>query len=249
MPLDAVFNANEVAPKQGGGAHPVGNKWPFTITGTKVSGTKDNSGGMFEVEFTSNVGSITERYNLWNASEQARNIAKQELSALCHATGIFMLDFKNDGAALRGAKGLMDVGFQKGHEPSPEKPEGGYVELKKVYDLQGNEPGKGATAQSPQQNYQQGNAQQQPQGGHQGGPQVQTGNFNPNPQQTNQQPPNSGWNNGQQQQQSQPQNNNAGGWGQPQGQQQQPQQNNNAGGWQQNAGGGAPQSPPWGGGQ
>ena len=165
MPFDAVFDANAVQPQQGGGRHPPGNKFPFEISNTVVKPTKDGKGGMFEIEFTSPAGSIKNNYNLWNENETTRKIAQGELSALCHATGRFQIDFKNDGAALRGARGLMDVGFQKGQEPSAEKPEGGYVELKKVYDSQGNEPGKGAAQQQPQ------GQQQQPQGNQQGGTQ------------------------------------------------------------------------------
>lgn len=142
MPFDAVFDANAVQPKQGGGAHPVGNKFPFRITDTKVEPTKDGKGGKFVVELASEVGSISHNYNLWNESDAARRISGEQLSALCHAVGIFKVDFKNDGAALRGGMGMMDIGFQKGHEPSAEKPEGGYVEVKKVYDRNGNEPGK-----------------------------------------------------------------------------------------------------------
>lgn len=170
MPFNATFDATTIAPKQGGGAHPVGNKFPFKITNTEVVPTKDGKGGMFSVEFTSDAGSITNRYNLWNESEAARRISNEQLSALCHALGIFQVDFKNDGAALRGGMGLMDIGFQKGHEPSAEKPEGGYVELKRVYDKFGNEPGKAPQnqQQQPNQGQQQGNAwgqgqsQQQP---------------------------------------------------------------------------------------
>ncbi len=140
MPYDAVFDATKVTPRQGGGAHPVGNKFPFRITGTKVSPTKNAGGGLFEVEFTSDVGSITNRYNLWNPSEQAVRIANEQFSALCHAVGVFQVDFKNDGAALLNARGLMDVGHQKGQEPSAENPAGGYVELKKVYRSDGSDP-------------------------------------------------------------------------------------------------------------
>lgn len=235
MTYDATFDARQVQPKQGGGRHPIGNKFPFRITNTEAKAVKTEQGqqpkgGLFAVEFTSPAGSITFNYNLWNESEQARKIANEQLSALCHAVNIFQLDFKNDGAALRGAQGLMDIGFQRGHEPSAEKPEGGYVEIKKVYDMAGNEPGKSPaqSQQSPQQNFNQGQAN--PPQGQQGGPQVQ-----------------SGWNTGTQQQT--PQNNtptnNSGGWGgQQQTAQQQPQQNNNSGGgWQQNT---APQQAPWG---
>lgn len=203
MPYDAVFNANEIVPQQSGGGHPVGNKFPFTVTSTEIKKVKDKEAGYFEVELTSPHGSIKTRYSLWTESDVARKIAAGQLSALCHATGIFNVDFKNDGAALRGAIGLMDVGFQKGEEPSAEKPAGGWVELKKVYDKNGNEPGK--AAQTPQQ------TQQQPQGG-----QVQSGGFDPKPNAA----PSGGGNGG-------------GGWGggAPNGSGGQP--NGAGGGWQQ----------------
>lgn len=162
MPMDVVFDATQFAPKQSGGAHPVGNKFPFRITGTTVKDTKDNQGKYFEVEFTSPAGSIKNNYNLWNSSKAAQDISLGQLSALCHAVGIFKVDMKNDGAALRGAEGLMDVGFQKGQEPSAEKPEGGYVEIKKVYDKAGNEPGNHSQQQQQSQfNQQQNQSSQQ----------------------------------------------------------------------------------------
>jgi hypothetical protein len=149
------FNANEITPRQGGGAHPVGNKFPFRITNVEVTPTKDNSGGMLVVELTSDTGSIKNRYNLWNANDTARKIAQEQLSALCHAVGIFQIG-PRQGQELVGGRGLMDIGFQKGSEPSAEKPEGGYVELKKVYTAAGLEPGQAggapaaATQQAPQ---------------------------------------------------------------------------------------------------
>src|SRR6185437_3656823 len=222
MPFDAVFDANTVQPKQSGGAHPVGNKFPFRITDTSAEPVKDKDtgnikGGKFVVEFTSEVGSIKHNYNLWNESEAARRISNEQLSALCHAVGVFKVDFKNDGVALRGTMGMMDVGFQKGHEPTVEKPEGGYVELKKVYDRNGNEPGK------PAQATQQGNGQA-------------TGGWSGNGQQaqpqTNQQPNHANQQNGYQPQSGF--NPNANGAQPPQ---------SNTGGWSQ---GGAAEKPPWG---
>jgi hypothetical protein len=150
-----VFDATNIAPKQSGPKHPPGNKFPFTITNTEVKDIKANDGQkLFEVTFTSPAGLIRFNYNLWNTSETARKIAVGQLSALCHATGIFKVNFPNDsnvgpaGNELRGGKGLMDIGFQSGHEPSAEKPEGGYVEIKKIYDVNGNEPGKGPAPQA-----------------------------------------------------------------------------------------------------
>lgn len=144
------FDATQHQPRQGGQAHPVG-KYPFTITDTAINPTKDGQGGMFIVTFTSPSGDIVNRYNLWNNSPKAVEIAHGQLSALCYATGVFRINFDNAGAELRGARGMMEIGYQKGEEPTAEKPAGGYVELKKVYDANGNEPGKSTPAPQPQQ--------------------------------------------------------------------------------------------------
>lgn len=224
MQMQGGFNANQYEPKQGGSSHPPAQKIQFTITGTEIKENKDKTGGYLEVELTSNMGSVIMRYNLWNQSPKAQEIAYGQLSALCRATNRYQLDWGNEGAALRGGQGLMDVGYQKGEEPTTEKPAGGYTELKKVYDLGGNEPGK-APAQNQPQTMQQPQQGQQPQNG----PAPMT------------QQPGGGWGNQQQPQQQATQQ-------QPQAQQggfQQPSQQNQPGGaWQ--PGGGAQQTPPWG---
>jgi hypothetical protein len=186
---NGVFDANQFEPVQGGSKHPIG-MFPFTIKNTQIISQKDNNGGMFRVTFESPAGEIDRNYNLWNQSQQAVEIAHKQLSALCHVTGIFKIDMKNQGRELVGARGSMEVGFQKGQEPTAENPAGGYVEVKKVFDVAGNEPGKS------------GGGQQQPQGG----------GFN---QQPSQQPPmqNTGGGWGQPQQNAAPQNNQPA-WGQ-----------------------------------
>lgn len=164
------FNANEVPPEQGGSKHPIG-MFPFQITSTDVVSTKDNTGGMFAVELTSPAGKIVNNYNLWNQSSQAVEIARKQLSALCHAVGILQLNFDNNkGRELVGGVGTMEISWQKGQEPGSEKggPNGGYVEVKKVFDAQGNEPGKVKAqpqTQAPQNNFNQQPMQQQPGGG------------------------------------------------------------------------------------
>lgn len=227
---DATFDASGIEPLQSGGRHQVGNKFPATVTNTDVKDTKDNSGKYFEVEFTSPGGTIKGNYNLWNNSPQAVKIAAGQLSALCHATGIFQINMRDGGKNLRGAKCLIDVGFQNGQEPTAEKPEGGYVEIKKVYDINGNEPGKGGSQshqqQPQQQNWGSGGNQQQPQSQPQGS--SWGGNAQPNqPQQ-------------QQPQQQQPQVQNGGNWGTSQ--QTNAPSVNSGGGWQQ---GSTQQTPPW----
>lgn len=137
------FDARQHAPKQMGSAtHPVG-KFPFQIINTQCKPVKENDKAWYlEVEFTTPVGAIPMRYNLENPSPKAVEIAYGQLSALCHATGVFNLSYPNQGAELRGALGMVEVGYQKGEEPTAEKPDGGYTEVKRVFDKAGNEPGK-----------------------------------------------------------------------------------------------------------
>lgn len=223
MQMQGGFNANQYEPNQGMSSHPPAQKIPFQITNVGIKENKDKTGGYLEVEFTSQLGSLIHRYNCWNQNPKAVEIAYGQLSALCRAINVYQLDWQNEGQALRGGRGLMDVGYQKGEEPSANNPDvKGYTELKRVYDPAGNEPGKAPannqpqTMQQPQPN---GPAplQQQPGGN--------WGQSQPQQPQASQQQPN--WQQGANQQPSQPQ-------------QQAPQ----GGAWQ--PGGGNQQSPPWG---
>ena len=140
--MEMFFDATAVEPNQGGKAHPVG-KFPAQITETKIVANKENDGGMFRVTFTTQAGTIYTNYNLWNKSEQAVNISKGQLSALCHATGIFKLDFSTgvEGAALHGARCMIEVQPQMlDGQPHPK----GFTQLSRIYDIQGNEPGRSA---------------------------------------------------------------------------------------------------------
>ena len=163
------FDATTVEPSQGGSKHPVGN-FPFVIKSTDILPSKDNKSGMFRVTFETPVGTIDRNFNLWHENTQAVEIAQKQLSALCHVTGIFKLNWSNKGRELVGGRGTFEVGWQKGQEPGSEAggPNGGYVEVKKVFDVNGNEPGKSNAAPQPQQPQQQP-MQQQPNGGWGGG--------------------------------------------------------------------------------
>lgn len=146
------FDATQFEPIQSAGLapHPIG-KYPARIVGTSCEQVKDkDKEGLFKVEFETPAGRAIKRYNLWITSPQAVEIAHKELSALCYATGVFRLNFMDEGAALRGAQLQIEVGWQKGNEPTQEKPGGGYTEIKKVFDANGNEPGKQNAAPQPQ---------------------------------------------------------------------------------------------------
>lgn len=222
MQMQGSFNANQFEPNQGFGSHPPAQKVQARITSTAIKENSSKDGGYYEVEFTTSMGSIIMRYNIWNKTPKAVEIAHGQLSALCRAVNIYQLDWQNEGAALRGAQCLIDVGYQKGEDPA----EGGkgYTELKRVYDMAGNDPSKpGQAAQQPQTQQPQGNGSQpmtqQPGGG------WGAGGSNPQAQQPN--PSQGGWQGGGGAAQQQPQQGAGGAW--------QPGQGGNAGG-----------SPPWG---
>lgn len=135
------FDATKIEPNQGMPKHPTG-KFPAMISETGTDG-KDETGYFFVV-FSTPSGQIRKQYNLWTKSTEPNmlqmvDIANRNLSALCHATGIFRL---GDGRELLNARCMIEV------TPQTKKPE--FNEVSKVYDAQGNEPGK-APQQQPQQ--------------------------------------------------------------------------------------------------
>lgn len=227
------FDARSVQPQQpsGMGSHPPGMH-EFQVTNTWLAPSENNNHLMLHIEFTTPVGRHVERFIVAGISEKAIEIANKQIAMICHATNIYKLSYPKDGNGnpifdqaareLRGARGRFEIGFQKGHEPSAERPNGGYVEVKKYYDVNGNEPGKQGSAPQPQQ------ASQQP------------------TQQPMQQQPGGGWGNQQPTQNPAPQSNNNPApqqWGGNTQPQQQPQ----GGGWSPQGGNAAPaQNPPWG---
>lgn len=220
------FNPMDYDPSQGGGSWPIG-KHPVIIESAEVKATQDNQSGYLQLNCVITEGPNAGfkgayRLNLYNQSAKAAEIAHRQLSAICHVTQTFQLG--HDGtqvSALFGKPFVVECGYQKGEEPGPNNPDAkGYTEIKRVFDMGGNEPGKQGQAQAASQGF----------GGQQGGQQAWGGQ-------------------GQgQQADAQPQGQQGGGWGQEQGQgqqqqpqnkQQQPQQNNGnqGGGWSQNNGG------------
>ena len=232
--LIQAFNAQQYDPTQGGGSLPVG-RHPVIIESSEVKANKANDGGYLQLNLKlidgPQMGTTgAYRLNLYHSNPQTAEIAHRQLSAICHVIGVFNVQ---DSQQLHNIPFIVEVGLQKGEEAAQK----GYTEVKKVFDINGNEPGKagqGAPAAQPQQQpaAQGGFGQQQP------------------AQQPAAQPQGNApaWGGGQPAQQ-QPQGapaGNAPAWGQQPAQQpaaQQPAQQ--AGGWQQ--GGAAPAtSAPWG---
>ena len=229
-----AFNAQQFDPTQGGGSLPVG-RHPVIIESSEVKANKANDGGYLQLNLKlidgPQMGTTgAYRLNLYHSNPQTAEIAHRQLSAICHVIGVFNVQ---DSQQLHNIPFIVEVGLQKGEEAAQK----GYTEVKKVFDINGNEPGKagqGAPAAQPQQQpaAQGGFGQQQP------------------AQQPAAQPQGNApaWGGGQPAQQ-QPQGapaGNAPAWGQQPAQQpaaQQPAQQ--AGGWQQ--GGAAPAGgAPWG---
>lgn len=151
MKLVNPFDATQVDPTQGMGQLPVG-RHPVVIIGSEIRPNKDNTGGMLVLELGIIDGphkgtTGPYRLNLYNNSQKAAEIAHKQLSAICHVTGVFKVD---DSAQLHNIPFMVEVGEQP---KSDSNPDGKYTEIKKVFDRNGNEPGKAPapTAQQPAQ--------------------------------------------------------------------------------------------------
>lgn len=208
--LIQAFNAQQFDPTQSTGGLPIG-KHPVIVDSSEVKPNKENNGGYLQLNLKiidgpqqGTVGAY--RLNLYHSNQQTVEIAHRQLSAVCHVTGQFMLQ---DSAQLHNIPFIVEVG--------PQKNDAQYTEVKKVFDINGNEPGKAGQGQAPQQ------PAQQPQTG-----------FAPQQQAPAQQPA-AAW--------GAPQG--APAWGNQQQPAQQPAQAPAAApGWQQGASAGA--TPPWG---
>lgn len=229
--LQNVFDATQIDPSQGVGQLPVGAKLPVAIVDSEVKATKDNQNGY--IQFTLQVQSGEHagrkgayRLHMYHQKEDTRRIAATQLSALCHVTGVFQVQ---DTQQLHNIPFLVDVVAQA--DPK-------YTEVKAVYDINGNEPGRAHHQASNQPN---GGNNPSNAGGW-GGQTQQQQQPAQEQQQTQQQPAVGGWSGQQTQPEQQQQQGGAPAWGGGQQQQQAPAQN--AGGWQQGGNNGG--SAPWG---
>lgn len=213
MQLITPFNAQQYDPSQGGGSLPVG-RHPVVIASSEVKPNKNNDGGYLQLDLKIIDGPQTGvtgayRLNLYHTSQQTVEIAHRQLSAVCHVTGVFQV---TDSSQLHNIPFIVEV--------APQKNDPQYTEVKKVFDMNGNEPGKaGAPAAAAQPQAQAQAAQPQAAWGSQ--PQVPPAAVQQAPAQTAAAPA----------------------WGQPPAQEQAPAQTA-APAWQQS--GAAPAAAPWG---
>lgn len=163
MQLIQAFNAQQYDPTQGVGSLPIG-KHPVIVESSEVKANKANDGGYLQLNLRIIDGpqqgtTGAYRLNLYHSNQQTVEIAHRQLSAICHVIGVFQV---TDSSQLHNLPFLIEVGPQK-NDPQ-------YTEVKKVFDMNGNEPGKagaGAAAAQPQQQQPQG----QPNGAWGGAPQ------------------------------------------------------------------------------
>lgn len=131
------FDANQIAPNTG--FEPVPEGWyNVAVTESEVKPTKDGSGAYLQLKCSIIDGPhankpIFIRLNIQNTNQQAVDIAYGELSAICHATGVYQVA---DSSQLHGIPFQVKVTVRK----SPEHGESNDVKAYK--DAAGNEPGK-----------------------------------------------------------------------------------------------------------
>lgn len=119
--FEQPFDANQVKPNEAFEALPAG-WYNAKIINSECKPTKDNESGYLQFELEVIDGEhkgrkVFDRLNLWNKSVQASEIAQRQLSAYCHATGVFILQDSNQ---LHGIplKIKLSIRQSEGYEPS-----------------------------------------------------------------------------------------------------------------------------------
>lgn len=121
---DFSFDATQHEPAQDI-SEPIPADWYLAeVSGTQIKKTKAGTGTILEIEYTVSGGDYKGRkvwtgFNVRNPNETAEKIAREQLSALCHATGV--LKFRTH-EQLRGKRCLIRVVIktQDGYEPRNE---------------------------------------------------------------------------------------------------------------------------------
>jgi len=138
------FDANQVAPSTG--FDPVPEGWyNVAITESEIKPTKTGDGAYLQLKVSIIDGPqagkpVFIRLNLKNSNQQAVDIAHGELSAICHATGVFQV---SDSSQLHNLPFQIKVIVKK----DPQHGESN--EVKSYRDASGNEPGRPAQGGQP----------------------------------------------------------------------------------------------------
>lgn len=141
--LGLVFDATQHDPSQGTGQLPVG-KHLVKVTGGELKATKANDGGYLQLKITIVEGPHAGSSGNWilnihNKNPNTIEIAFRELSALCHAIGVYKVD---------NVSQLMDRPFMVQVQAQVDNPQ--YTEVCRIFDANGNEPKRGQAPAQPQ---------------------------------------------------------------------------------------------------
>lgn len=141
MSVNFSFNANVVDPNTMPEPVPTG-RYPVTITKSEEKEVNGKA-GQYYLEFTNTImdgeykgRTVKMRLNHKNESEQARNIASGELSAICHVTGV--MSFNATGELHNKPFMINVIKVPNSQDPTRE-----YNEVRGVFDSAGNPPKKG----------------------------------------------------------------------------------------------------------
>ena len=135
-----AFDATQHTPSYGGAGSLPEGKYKGVIVSDEVKPTKDDTGRFLSLTLQVIEGPLAgqqmvDNLNLWNKSPQASKIANDQLAAYCAVVGVFQFQ---DSSQLFNKPFQFEVGKQKNN---PE-----YVEVKRIWDINGNDPGKAGAA-------------------------------------------------------------------------------------------------------
>lgn len=139
---NGIFNAMDYEPSQGMPKHPVCQKEPAYISNTELKPGKDGIGTQFVITFTTKLGSINKNYSIeFPNNKEVEEIARRQLSAVCHATETYQISIAQGGRELINKQLLIDVSVQAKDDK--------YNEVSTVYKMDGNKPVRIAAASAP----------------------------------------------------------------------------------------------------
>jgi hypothetical protein len=138
------FDAGQVDPSSGGSSVFEDGQYGFRISGSALKPTKAKNGHFIEMSFTCIDEGFTgkvykHRFNVDNPNATAVEIAKAELSALCHVTGVMR---PQSTAEFQGK--TLRIGLPK--VPRDDKPDQFWTNLMGWLDMLGNAPTAGQPA-------------------------------------------------------------------------------------------------------
>lgn len=155
MKLVQAFDATQWDPSQSAGQLPIG-RHKVIIEDSEVKANNSNTGGYLAftlqvIEGPSAGSSGVMRLGIYSQNQKAVEISHRQLSAICHAVGVFNVQ---DSAQLHNIPFMVEVGNQKPTQEQEARRAAGeevtlYTEVKKVFDVNGNAPGKNGASPAP----------------------------------------------------------------------------------------------------